>query len=227
LTILIGAAWLVVTIVTYLAAKALYQRRKLILLSPLLISPLVLIGLLLWFNVPYSTYMIGGQWLAKLLGPATVAFAIPLHRHFDLLKKHAAEILASVAAGSLVAVVTGVEMAARLHLSADTVRSMAPRSVTTPIAMGVAGTVGGVPTLTAVFVIVTGLFGLVAGPLVIRSLRIRTPVARGALLGMGAHGCGTSKAFELGSIEGTVASLSMVVAGGLTIVLAPVLLSLL
>jgi predicted murein hydrolase (TIGR00659 family) len=222
---LVGLAALLATVGSYQAANALYHKYRRILLSPLLISPLVLVGLLIWLDVPYTRYMTGGEWLSKLLGPATVAFAIPLHKHFDLLKRHAAEILASVTAGSVVAVVTGVELAARLHLTPETVRSMAPRSVTTPIAMGVAGAVGGVPTLTAVFVIVTGLFGLVAGPLVIRSLRIRTAVARGALLGMGAHGCGTSKAFEFGALEGTVASVSMVVAGGLTILLAPLLMA--
>lgn len=214
-----------VTVLVFFGARALYRRVPFVLLSPLLITPLVLAMLLLHYGVPYAAYQRGAQPLSQLLGAATVAFAIPLHKHFDLLRKHAVEILGSVAAGALVSLVTAVPLAERVRLNTDMTLSLAPHSVTTPIAMDVANAIGGVPTLTAVFVIVTGLFGLVAGPLVIRWLRIRTPVARGALLGVSAHGCGTSKAFELGTEEGTVASIAMVVAGGMTILLAPALLA--
>lgn len=217
--------WPILTVTTYAGSKRLYGRHRWIILSPLLISPVVLVALLSVTASPYGDYMAGSRWLSYLLGPATVAFAIPMHRHFDLLKKHGAEIVGSVGAGALVALITSVPLAERLHLGGQTVLSLAPRSVTTPIAMDVSRAIGGVPTLTAVFVIITGLFGLAAGPAVIQFLRIRTPIARGALLGMGAHGCGTSKALELGALEGAVASLAMVLGAGVTILIAPLVVA--
>jgi predicted murein hydrolase (TIGR00659 family) len=217
--------WPILTLAVYVGSKRIYGRRRWIILSPLLVSPVALVALLSVTATPYGDYMAGTHWLSYLLGPATVAFAVPMHRHFDLLKKHAAEILGSVAAGALVALVTSVPLAEWVHLGGQTVLSLAPRSVTTPIAMDISRAIGGVPTMTAVFVIITGLFGLAAGPVVIRLLHIRTPIARGALLGMGAHGCGTSKALEFGPVEGAVASLAMVLGAGVTILIAPLVIA--
>jgi predicted murein hydrolase (TIGR00659 family) len=219
--------WLAATVGIYLASRRLYSRYKWLVLSPLLVSPVVLVLLLSWSGRPYAEYQAGAGTLSSLLGPATVAFAIPLHKHFDLLKKHALEIFASVGTGSLAALVTSVPLARLAHLSGDLTMSLAPRSVTMPFAVPLSGAIGGVPTLTAVFVMATGLFGIVAGPLVIRALSIKDPVAQGALLGVGAHGAGTAKAFEFGAVEGTVASLTMVLAGVITILITPVVLRLL
>jgi putative effector of murein hydrolase len=175
--------WFAATVAVYAISRRLYGRYKWLVLSPLLVSPVVLVLLLTWLKQPYADYAAGTGSLGFLLGPATVAFAIPMHKHFDLLKKHAVEIITSVAAGSLVALLTSVPLAKVIHLSLATTLSLAPRSVTTPFAMAISSSVGGVPTLTAVFVIATGLFGMVAGPLVMRWFAIRTPIARGALMG--------------------------------------------
>lgn len=222
-----GLLSLAATCLIYAGSKWVYRRHRRVLLSPIFVAPLLLAVLLLMTGLPYPQYMAGGHWLSFLLGPATVAFAVPMYKHTQLLRRYAAEIGISVALGSLVALVSSVLPALWLHLSAETAGSLAPRSVTTPIAMEISRSIGGVPTLTAVFVIVTALVGLAAEPLVVRIFSIRTPIAKGAMLGMAAHGAGTARAFELGSLEGTVASLSMIAAAAATLALTPLVMPLL
>lgn len=195
-------------------------------LNPILTSLIVLVLTLSLTHVTYVTYMKGGHILADLLGPATVAFAIPLYKNLHLLKKHALEMVISLIVGSAAAISTSVALSDWFHLGTRITNSLAPRSITTPIAMDVSQANGGLPVLTAVFVIVTALIGLIVGPLAIRLLPIRSSVAKGTLLGMGAHGVGTNRAFEFGSTEGTFASLAMILAAGLTLALTPILLPL-
>jgi len=209
------------TILIYKQSQNLYDRWNIFLFSPLLLSPLLIIILLSVSRMPYSNYTIGAQWLSKMLGPATVAFAIPLYRNFDLLKKHAIVIIISVSLGSLVAITTSVLFGTWLHMSPQIIDSIAPRSVTTPIAMDISQTLGGIPTITAVFVILTALIGLIVGPTILRYLPIRHQVAKGVLLGTAAHGSGASTGFGLGHVEGTIASLAMILAAGVTLLLAP------
>jgi predicted murein hydrolase (TIGR00659 family) len=223
----LGLLSLLVTVAIYAVAKRVYRRHRRVLLSPIFVAPLLLVILLLLAGLPYQAYMAGGQWLAFLLGPATVAFAIPMYKNGPVLRRHALEIGSGVALGSLVALLSSILPALWMHLSPETTSSLAPRSVTTPIAMEISRSIGGVPTMTAVFVMITALVGLVVGPLLIRTLSLRSPVARGALLGMGAHGAGTARAFEFGSLEGTIASLSMIAAAGATLALTPVVVPLL
>jgi predicted murein hydrolase (TIGR00659 family) len=191
-----------------------------VLLSPILISPLLLIVFLQVSQTEYTIYGEGTKWLTQLLGPATVAFAVPMHKNFHLLKKYMLEIMLSLITGSSVAIVSTFLFALWLKLSPSLITSLVPRSITTPIAMDISKTIGGIPTMTAVFVIVTGLTGTVIGPLLIRVLSIKKATSKGLMLGMGAHGTGTSRAFEIGELEGTFASLAMIVAAVITIVLA-------
>ncbi|MED1203669.1 LrgB family protein [Heyndrickxia acidicola] len=217
---LLPIASLILTAAIFVLCKKLYKKRKSLLLTPILICPLILIIMLLISHTSYSTYNSGAQWLTKLLGPATVAFAVPMYKHYQLLKKHVVEIIISLIVGSLTAIASSFLFAVWVKLSPSLINSLVPRSITTPIAMDISKTIGGVPTLTAVFVIVTGLAGTVVGPLLIRLIGIRSSTAKGLLLGMGAHGAGTSKAFEMGELEGTFASLAMVVAAIISIILA-------
>lgn len=211
------------TILFYVGAKFLYKKTGVIFLSPLVICPVLLISLLLSFHVSYDTYNNGTQWITDMLQPATVAFAVPLYKYHKLLKKHVIEILIGVSGGSVVAILSSIFFGRWLHLAPQMLDSLAPRSVTTPIAMNVSQTIGGVPIMTAVFVILTGVTGMIIGPLVLRWLPIKQKISQGMLLGMGAHGAGASKAYEIGPTEGAIASLTMIVAGLVTIVLAPLL----
>ncbi|GGF97554.1 hypothetical protein GCM10010912_47840 [Paenibacillus albidus] len=222
---LTGLLFLGLTIAVYLLAKRVYSSRGKMYTSPLIITPLLIISFLLMTGIPYDSYNAGGKWLTDLLQPATIAFAIPLHKNFKVLKKHAAEIAAGVLSGTVTAVISSMLLAKWLHLSSDLATSLVPRSVTTPIAMSISQSIGGVPSITAVFVILTGVLGTMMGPSVLRLFRIDNEIARGVSLGTAAHGTGTSKAFELSSLTGTISSIAMILTALLTIGVAPALLA--
>lgn len=213
------------TLMAYAACKALYRRFHVVFLNPMITSLVALVLFLHFAHVSYATYDASARWLTSLLGPATVAFAVPLHRHFPVLKAHWPEFLVSLTFGSATGITGSVLLARLLRLNHAVVTSIAPRSVTTPIAMDISQAIGGIPTLTAVFVILTGITGVVVGPWLLRLLRLKSPVARGALFGMGSHGIGTARAFEYGAMEGTCSSLAMIVAAFITLGLAPALVS--
>lgn len=213
------------TVAVYLLAKRIYASSGKVYPSPLIITPVVMIGFLLITGISYNSYNAGGKWLTDLLQPATMAFAIPLHKNFKVLKKHAAEIAAGVLSGTVMAVISSILLAKWLHLSGDLATSLVPRSVTTPIAMSISQSIGGVPSITAVFVIITGILGTMMGPTVLRIFRIDNEIARGVSLGTAAHGTGTSKAFELSSLTGTISSIAMILSALLSIGVAPALLA--
>jgi predicted murein hydrolase (TIGR00659 family) len=212
-----------VTILSYLGAKFLYKKNKSVFLTPLLLCPLVLIGLLLSFHIPYDVYNAGTQWITEMLQPAMVALAVPLYKYRSLLKKYGFEIGFGVLGGSVIAVLSSVIYGKWFHLTPQLLDSLAPRSVTTPIAMDVSQSIGGLPAMTASFVIITGIVGLVTGPFILKWFPINQQVSKGMLLGMGAHGAGTARAYEIGSIEGAIASLTMIFAGLITVMVAPML----
>ncbi|MDQ0192293.1 CidB/LrgB family autolysis modulator [Paenibacillus wynnii] len=222
---IIGLLLLILTVGIYLISKRVYVLSSKMYVSPLIITPLLIISFLLITGISYDSYNAGGQWLTQLLQPATVAFAIPLHKNFKVLKKHAAEIAAGVLSGSVIAVVSSVFLAKWLHLSSDLTTSLVPRSVTTPIAMSISQSIGGVPNITAVFVILTGILGTLMGPTVLRLFRIDNEIARGVSLGTAAHGTGTSKAFELSSLTGTISSIAMILTALFTLGVTPGLLA--
>ncbi|MGM0714763.1 LrgB family protein [Brevibacillus parabrevis] len=220
-----GLIGFLLTIVIYLTAKRLYRYRPIMLFSPILFTPLLLVVLLLCAQIPYADYNEGGKWLAYMLQPATIAFAVPLYKHYPLLKKHAAQIMISVVSGSAVAVISSAVLALLLHTDQQVLYSLLPRSITTPIAMNVSQMIGGVPSITAVLVLMTGVLGSIIGPYIISYLRISDDIARGVLLGTSAHGAGTSKAFEISPISGTVSSISMIVAALVTQLVAMIVMS--
>ncbi|MGZ4161729.1 MAG: LrgB family protein, partial [Neobacillus sp.] len=149
---------------------------------------------------------------------ATVAFAIPIYKHFQLVKKYIGNIIVSITAGTLIAIFSSFGLSKLIHLNSDFVVSILPRSITTPIAIEVSKEIGGLPTLTTVFVILTGVIGGVIGPMVIKGLSIKTPIAKGLALGMAAHGAGTNKAMEYGEQEGTFSTLAMIFAAWITLI---------
>lgn len=215
-------ACFILTVVGFFGFQHLYKRTQKWYFTPLLMVPVLLIAFLLMTHIPLSAYNQGTKWLSNMLQPATVAFAIPLYKYYPLLKKHAAEIISSVLFGSSVAVVTSILLLHVMKASPEIIESMIPRSITTPIAMKVSESLGGVPTITAAFVILTGIIGSMIGPIVIEKFRIRGNISRGVLLGMGAHGAGTSKAYEFGKVEGAIASVSMIIAALVTLMVIPI-----
>ncbi|ALC82824.1 MULTISPECIES: CidB/LrgB family autolysis modulator [Bacillus] len=222
---LISFISLLATVALYIVMKKVYKKHPRFYTSPLLVTPLFLVAGLLLMETSYEDYNKGGQLLTNMLQPATIAFAIPLYKYYPVLKKYAVEILFNVALGSILAILSTIVIAKLLNLGTDLIESMMPRSVTTPIAMDVSKMIGGIPAITAVFVILTAIFGSVIGPLVIRYFRIDNEIARGVLLGTSAHGAGTSKAFELSSVSGTISSISMILAAIITLCAAPFLVT--
>jgi predicted murein hydrolase (TIGR00659 family) len=220
---LIAAGCLVLTVVLYFASKALYARVKSLLLAPLVAVPVVLAAIVLVAHIPYPVYFEDTRWLMWLLGPATVAFAVPIYEYRALLKRHWISLSVGVTVGILVGVGGSLMLAKLLHLSPELQRSLMTRSVSTPFALAVSDKIHAPKDLTALFVIATGVCGMLFGELVLGFVPLRTRLARGASFGAAAHGIGTAKARELGSEEGVVASLTMMIAGVVMVLLAPML----
>ncbi len=216
---------LLLTLGLYVGAKWLYQKKRAFYFSPVLICPLLIIGCLLVFQIPYSTYQKGTEFLSYLLQPATVAFAIPMYKYWGLLKKYGMVMMSGILLGSLFSLITSQLFAVAMHLSEPIAKSILPHYVTTPFAMYIAKQIGGIESLAAALVIITGLVGALFAQPVIRMVRIKTPLAKGLMLGVSAHGIGTGKAFELGEVEGTVSSLAMIITAGLGLFLTPFFLA--
>jgi predicted murein hydrolase (TIGR00659 family) len=214
----------VMTVAIYAAGKKLYRLVPKVLVTPLITVPAVLIGIVVAFHIPFEAYASGTKWISWMIGPATVALAVPLYKNFGVLKKHALTIGLSVFSGAVIAVLTSAWMARLLHLNEQLTDSIAPRSATTPIAMAISGHIGGIPSITAVFVLMTGVAGMLVGPLAVRLFRITNDIARGVLFGTSSHNAGTAKAFEFGSVPGTIASIAMVLTAIVTLCAAPLII---
>lgn len=213
---------LVATLLAYLAALELHRRsRHHPLANPVLLAVAMLVALLGLSGIPYQRYFDGAQFVHFLLGPATVALAVPLHAQFRRIRRVWLPTLAALAAGSATAIVSAMAAARLSGATSPTVLSLAPKSVTTPIAMGIAERIGGIPSLTAVLVIVTGILGAIAARPLFDRLRIADPAARGLAIGVAAHGIGTARAFEMGEHTGAFAALAMGLNGLITALLLP------
>lgn len=219
--------WPAVTVVLFLITRRAYRRWRRWWLSPVLVAPAVLVTLVLTLHVSYQDYMRGSGWLLALLGPVIVAFAVPIYEQRALIRRHWPVLTAGMIMGSATAVLTGWMLATMLGLDDALRLSLLPRSISTPFAMEVSGSIGGMPELTGVFVMLTGILGALIGEVMLVWLPVRSALARGALLGVGAHAAGTAKAHEIGSEEGSIAGLVMVLAGLMNVLAAPVIASLL
>lgn len=216
--------WLTVTVAVYAAAHWLHQRAHArAILNPVLIAVAVIVVILLLTGTSYETYFDGAQFAHFLLGPATVALAVPLYAQLGKLRRLAVPVGVSLLAGSITAIVSAGAICWALGASRQTILSILPKSATTPIAMGVSEGLGGLPSLTAVLVILTGILGAVAGTAVLDVLRVRDEAARGFALGVAAHGIGTARAFQVSEETGAFAGLAMGLNGALTAVLVPFL----
>lgn len=213
--------YLGVTLAVYFVAKAIYCRTGWILFLPLLICPLVLVGMLSLFQISYAEYENSGRFLTLLLEPATVALAVPMYKYRQAVKKYFVEILLGVSVGAVVSLMTSVLLAVYFGMDEQLAASLAPRSITTPIAMDISGVVGGDPAVTAAFVVATAVLGTLFTTLLVRFVPIKNPVTKGLLYGISANGTGTAKAYEIGALEGAIASLSMIFMAILTAAIAP------
>jgi predicted murein hydrolase (TIGR00659 family) len=219
---------LTATLLAYLLAFRLYEKSGMNpLANPVLIAVALLVALLWATGTPYRTYFEGAQFVHFLLGPATVALAIPLYEQRAQLARLAIPLLLGLSAGVVTAVASAVGFAYLFGASRETILSLAPKSVTTPIAMGIAEKIGGLPSLTAVLVILTGMLGAVIARPLLNLLRVQSHATRGFALGVASHGIGTARAFQVSEEMGAFAGLAMGLAALLTALLVPALLALL
>jgi predicted murein hydrolase (TIGR00659 family) len=216
--------WLTATLLAYLAAHAIYQRANHHpLLNPVPIAVAILVLLLWSSDTRYETYFAGAQFVHFLLGVATVALAVPLFEQRHRVRRMGWPLAAGLLAGVTTAVVSATTLAWLLGASRETIVSLAPKSVTTPVAMAIAERVGGLPSLTATLVIATGILGAMIARPVLDRTGITDPAARGFALGLTSHGIGTARAFQVGEQQGAFAGLAMALAALATSVIVPLL----
>ncbi len=208
----------VISLAAYFAGMYLKKKWNRSFLNPLLISIIITIIFVVICKIDYDTYYEGAKYISYLLTPATVCLAIPLYEQFQILKNNWKAIIAGVTAGALTSLTTVLVLALIFKFSHEEYVTFLPKSITTAIGMAVSEEQGGYVAVTVAVIIVTGILGNVFGDLILKIFRIEEPIAKGIALGTASHAIGTSKAMELGEIEGALSSLAVVVAGILTVV---------
>lgn len=215
--------WSFVTIGLYWLSKRFHRRYKKWWTTPIIITPILLIVITLLSHTNYNVYIRGTHWLMALLGPATVAFAIPIYRRRNIIVLYWKTLSIGVVFGSILSIASAWLLASAVGID-DAIRlSLLPRSISTPFAMVISGEIGGVPELTALFVILTGIFGASFGQLALYWLPLKSKLSMGASFGLAAHVAGSSKAYELDNEVGTIAALVMVLTGLFNVLIAPLL----
>lgn len=208
----------VISILCYQIGLWVKKKTKLAIANPVLIAVLIIVAFLLLFDVDYETYNNGAKYISFFLTPATVSLAVPLYRQLELLKKYPKAIFGGILAGVLTAMVSIFLMSLIFGLNHEQYVTLLPKSITTAIGMGVSEKMGGIVTITVVAISVTGIFGNVVAETICRIFKIEDPIAKGLAIGTAAHALGTAKAMEIGEVEGAMSSLSIVVAGIMTVV---------
>jgi predicted murein hydrolase (TIGR00659 family) len=214
------------TFLAYYLAKQLQKRTRLILLNPILIAIVIIIAFLSVFKIDYNSFHEGSKLIEFFLKPAVVALGVPLYQQLEKIKKQAIPILVSQLVGCVVGIVSVVLIAKAMGASKEIIYSLAPKSVTTPIAIEVSKTIQGIPPLTASVVIVVGIFGAIFGYTIMKWTRVKNPVAQGLSMGTAAHAVGTSRSMEISPTFGAMSSIGLIVNGIFTAILTPYILQL-
>ena len=212
---------MVLSVAAYLVGVWLKKKTGFILFNPILVAEALVILFLLVFDIDYDEYNRGAVYLSYFLTPATVCLAIPLYRQLELLKKNMFAIFAAILAGVVGSALSIFVMSFLFRLEAVYYVSLLPKSITTAIGMGVSEELGGVVTLTVVSIIITGILGNMIADVLFSVCRIEEPMAKGLALGTASHAIGTTKALEMGEVEGAMSSLAIAVAGLMTVIVAP------
>ena len=208
---------LTLTVLTFGVGSLLKQKLKSPLFNPILISMVLCIGFLLIFDIDYEVYQSGAKYISYLLTPATICLAIPLYKQFELLKRNRRAVMAGILSGVVTSLCTILVLAVLFRLDHQAYVTLLPKSITTAIGMDVSAQLGGQVSITVAVILLTGIFGNICAETVFRLTRITDPIAKGVAIGTSSHAVGTAKALELGQVEGAMSSLSIAVAGILTV----------
>ncbi|WP_028784472.1 LrgB family protein [Thalassobacillus devorans] len=218
---IIGLAVIVATTLLYWGSVTVYKKFRHIYTVPIISSTLVTIVILLTFQISYETYMIGGQWIDHLLGPAVVGLAYPLYQNRDILKRMLVPVVTGTFIGAVVGITSGLLLSKWAGFSELIINSIVPKSVTTPVAMAIAEATGGAMPLAAVFVMIAGIGGVLIHPFVWRSFRLTHYIGRGVGMGSASHAIGTATSMERDQLEGSISTIAMVLSAVLVSILAP------
>lgn len=217
--------WLTLTIGSYLIADFIYRKSNLFpLLNPVAISVLLVSLILIFFNIQYERYFEGAKFIHFLLGPATVALAVPIYKKWDLIVSNSKAIFISLLIGSIFAILVTYLLSLYFELPKELILSLLPRSVTAPIAMGISEIIGGIPSLTAIITLITGVIGASLGIFVFDLMKLKNMDARGFSLGLASHGIGTARAMSKNKNAGVFAAVGMGLSGLVTSILVPLFL---
>lgn len=214
-----------ITLITYAIGVLIKRKLKIAIFNPLLISIALIIVFLAFTGIDYNSYAEGADFISYLLTPATVCLAVPMYEQMDSLKKNGLAIIAGILSGTITSMLCVLACTALFKLNHETYVTLLPKSITTAIGIGVSEEMGGVITITIVAIIVTGIFGNMFAEYICKIFKISHPIAKGVAIGTSSHAMGTSKAMEIGEVEGAISSLSLAVAGILTVMLAPIFAS--
>lgn len=193
--------------------------------NPLLIAILGIILFLSITKIPYESYKLGGDRINFFLSPVTIVLAVPLYKQFDLFKKYLLEILIGISCGVVVSFISIKLMGHFTNADVDIINSLIPKSITTPMGISLTKTLNGVEAITVVSIILTGILGAIISPIVFKIGKINNPVAKGIALGTSAHALGTTKALEMGEVEGAMSGLSIGISGIITVILIPIIIN--
>lgn len=216
-----------ISLIAFEIGLLIYRKTKFPLFNPLLIAILLIIGFLKLFNIDFDTFNTGGQFINMFLGPATIVLAVPLYKQFELLKKNFIPIILGITFGSLIGILSIISISVFLRLDSLITISLLSKSVTTPIGIEITNQLGGLAPVTVLAIIISGIVGAIVAPTVCKVFKITNPVAIGIGIGTSSHAVGTSKALEMGETEGAMSSLSIGIAGVITVFLAPLCYNLL
>lgn len=203
-----------------------YNKTKKAFFNPLFISQALIVIFMLKFHISLEAYNKGGQYISFFLGPATVILAVPLYKKIKLLKENSIPIIIGITLGSVLGMITIVLLSKLFGLDMVLKQSIMPKSVTVPIGVEISSQLGGIPSVTAAAIIITGILGAILGPTICKIFRIKDKVAIGIAMGTSSHAVGTTKAMEIGEVEGAMSSLSIGVAGLITVITAPIIVKL-
>ena len=206
------------TIISFFIGQKIQKKTGLMICNPLIIAVVIIIGILLVFKIPYEAYQQGGTIINMFLAPATACLAVSIYNKIQILKENWLPILVGCTCGSLASMTSVYVMCKMFHLDDAVTAAMIPKSVTTPIAVSVAESLGGVSSITVVVVIFTGILGSIFAPVLIKIFRVKDPMTAGISIGACSHAIGTSKAIQIGETEGAMSGLAIGICGIITVI---------
>lgn len=218
---------MVLTVLALKLGECIFKKYRIAILNPMLLAILFIIGVIKILDIPLSYYTKGGDIINFFINPATVCLAIPIYKEIESLKKHYPIILVGAFVGSITAIISVVVLGRLLNIEELVILSIVPKSITTPIGIELSKILGGNPPITVFAIVVTGISGNLFASTLMKMLRVESAVARGLGIGVSSHAVGTTKAIEMGEVEGAMSGLSIVIAGIVTILIAPIVLKIL